>query len=185
MNGDSPVITTARLTLRPPIKADFAAWCGLMADEHSHFIGGPQLAPVAWRGLATMAGSWALDGFGMFSVIERDTGRWIGRVGPWQPDGWPGPEIGYGLVKEACGKGYAFEATSATIDWALDTLGWAEFIHVINPENAASIALALRLGSTDRGPGSLPPPWETDRVHIWGQTAAEWRGRRSTEADVH
>jgi RimJ/RimL family protein N-acetyltransferase len=183
LNNNLPAIETGRLTLRPPLQSDFGPWCGLMADEQAaRFIGGPQPASVAWRGMATMAGSWALKGFGMFSVIERTTGRWIGRIGPWQPEGWPGPEIGYGLIRSAWGKGYAYEGTSAAIDWVVDDLGWTEFIHIINPENAASIALARKLGSTERGPGCMPPPWENDVVNIWGQTAAAWRRRRRKEA---
>ena len=47
-----------------------------------------------------MAGSWALNGFGMFSVIEKASGLWLGRIGPWRPDGWPGNEVGWGLVSE-------------------------------------------------------------------------------------
>ena len=67
----------------------------------------------------------------MFSVIERDTGRWIDRVGPWELKGWPGHEIGYGLLRGAWGMAYAFEAASASIDWVLGRLRWIEFIHVI------------------------------------------------------
>jgi RimJ/RimL family protein N-acetyltransferase len=181
MNSNPPMLETARLTLRPPIQDDFAPWSAFMADEAaSRFIGGPQAMSISWRGMATMAGSWALKGFGMFSVIERDTGRWIGRVGPWQPEGWPGPEIGYGLIRDAWGKGYAYEAACASIDWALHNLGWPEFIHMINPENAASKKLARRLGSTSRGQGGLPPPWDKEILEIWGQTAEEWRQNRIT-----
>ncbi len=176
MNSNPPIIQTARLILRPPIQTDFAHWAAFMADEEaSRFIGGPQPTSVAWRGMATMAGSWALKGFGMFSVIERGTGRWIGRIGPWQPEGWPGPEIGYGLIRDAWGTGYAFEGATAAIDWALANLGWTEFIHIINLENAASVALATKLGSTNRGPGQMPPPWDKEIINIWGQTANEWR----------
>jgi RimJ/RimL family protein N-acetyltransferase len=182
MNSDLPTIKTARLILRPPIQSDFVSWSALMADEHAaRFIGGPQPASIAWRGMATMAGSWALKGFGMFSVIVSETGRWIGRIGPWEPEGWPGPEIGYGLIQDAWGKGYAYEGASASIDWAVDHLGWDEFIHIINPENAASIKLARKLGSTDRGPGRVPPPWENDVVNIWGQTAIDWRRHRAAK----
>ena len=34
----------------------------------------------------------------MFSVFEKDSGRWIGRLGPWEPHGWPGKEVGWGIV---------------------------------------------------------------------------------------
>jgi RimJ/RimL family protein N-acetyltransferase len=184
MDDNPPVIETARLMLRPPVQGDFAGWAALMADgEASRFIGGPQPLSIAWRGMATVAGSWALKGFGLFSVIERETGRWIGRIGPWQPEMWPGPEIGYALIRDAWGKGYAYEGVSAAIDWTLEHLGWAEFIHIIDPRNLASIGLAQKLGSTCRGQGSLPPPSDHEVVEIWGQTAAEWRSRVRRNGD--
>ncbi len=120
---------------------------------------------------------WALRGYGMFSAIERSTGRWLGRVGPNHPEGWPGTEIGWALVRDAWGRGYATEAAAASIDWAFGVLGWTEVVHVIAPENAASAAVATRLGSVNRGPTRLPAPYEDNRVDLWGQAAADWRSR--------
>ncbi len=77
-----------------------------MADEETaRFIGGVQTRPVAWRGFLTMAGAWAMQGFAMFSVIEKSSGRWIGRLGPWVPEGWPGTEVGWGLAARRMGQG--------------------------------------------------------------------------------
>lgn len=70
-----------------------------------------------------VAGSWSLLGFGMFSVLERDTGRWVGRVGPLHPDGWPGDEVGWGIARGAWGRGYATEAAAAAMEWSFDILG--------------------------------------------------------------
>jgi RimJ/RimL family protein N-acetyltransferase len=174
-----PTLETERLILRPPAADDFDAWASLMSDEVSaRFIGGVQPGPVAWRGLATVAGSWALLGFGMFSVIEKASGRWVGRLGPWMPDGWPGTEVGYGLLREFWGKGYATEGAAATMDWAFSHLGWTDVIHTIDPANVASQAVARRLGATYRGPGQLPPPFEHAQTEIWGQTRDEWMARR-------
>lgn len=171
-------IETARLILRPPLAEDLDGWAAFNANaEVMRFLDGPMSRAEAWRSLATMAGSWALKGFGMFSVIEKASGRWIGRIGPWQPEGWPGTEIGWGLTRAAWGKGYALEGAIAAIDWAFAHLGWTEVIHTIDPGNTASEALARRLGSTNRGPGRLPPPLADTPVDIWGQTAAMWRGR--------
>lgn len=39
--------------------------------------------------------------------------------------------------------------------------------------------LAQRLGSVNRGPGKMPPPYQNDPIDIWGQSAAQWRGRRA------
>lgn len=174
-----PVLHTERLILRPPCWEDFEPWAAFMADpEAARFLGGAQERAAVWRGLMCMAGAWQLRGFAMFSVIERSTGRWIGRLGPWQPEGWPGTEVGWGLAREAWGKGYAFEGACASIDWAFQNLGWSEVIHTIDPANHNSIRLAERLGSTDRGPGQLPAPFAHIAVRIWAQSKAQWFARR-------
>ncbi|WP_426751897.1 GNAT family N-acetyltransferase [Myxococcus sp. Y35] len=179
MSLPSLVLETPRLILRPPVAADLDGFAALLADPVSaRFIGGVQPRSVAWRSLCVMAGSWALHGFAMFSVLEKSTGAWVGRVGPWKPDGWPGTEIGWGLLREYWGRGYATEATTATLDWAFDHLGWTDVIHCIAPENTPSQQVALRLGSRLLGPGQLPPPLDTTRVDLWGQTRNAWRTRR-------
>jgi len=173
-------LQTARLTLRSLRMEDFEPWAAMMADtEAARFLGGLQVRAVAWRGFMTMAGAWQLQGFAMFSVIERATGRWVGRVGPWHPEGWPGREIGWAIIRPCWGRGYATEGAAASLDWAFDVLGWSEVIHSIAPDNLASQAVATRLGSNNRGPGRLPAPFETTRIDIWAQTRAEWRARRA------
>lgn len=177
MNG--PRIETGRLILRPPEEKDLDGWAAFMADpEASAFVGGLQSRPEAWRGMAAIAGSWMLKGFGMFSVIEKESESWVGRVGPLEPEGWPGPEIGWGIAREHWRKGYAAEAAAASIDWAFDALGWNRVIHCIAPANRGSIAVAERLGSRRLGEGRLPPPFEDHEVDIWGQSRTEWRRRR-------
>lgn len=178
-SSSSLVLETPRLVLRPPRMEDFDSWATMMADpEGSQFISGPQPRAVAWRGFMTVAGSWALLGFCLFSVIEKSSGRWIGRLGPMMPEGWPGPEVGWALVRDVWRKGYATEGVTAAMNWAFDHLGWTEVIHVIAPENHASQALARKIGSHRRGPGRLPPPSEDIKVDIWAQTRAEWKARR-------
>lgn len=175
-----PTIETERLILRPPEAQDLDGWAELMGDEEAaRFIGGVQPRGGAWRGLATMTGSWALHGFGMFSVVEKASGRWVGRLGPWRPEGWPGTEIGWGLVRSAWGKGYATEGAAAAADWAVTALGWDDLIHCIDPANFASARVAERLGSVRRDTGRLPAPFEHVEVDIWGQSADQWRRRRA------
>jgi RimJ/RimL family protein N-acetyltransferase len=171
---------TPRLRLRPTRIEDFDAWAAFMADtDAARFIGGQQTREAAWRGFAMMAGAWQLQGFAMFSVIEKATGRWLGRVGPWQPEGWPGTEIGWGIVRDCWGKGYATEAAIATIDWAFAELDWHDVIHVIDVDNVPSQRVAARLGSVNRGPGRLPAPFDVYRVDIWGQTRAQGEQNRN------
>jgi RimJ/RimL family protein N-acetyltransferase len=179
MPFDDLRLETPRLILRPPRLEDLDAWADMMLDEPTaRFIGGVMPRPVCWRQLMAMIGSWHALGFAMFSVIEKATGRWIGRLGPWQPDGWPGTEIGWAIARECWGKGYAVEGSAAAADWAFDTLGWTDMIHSIAPENVASVRVAEKLGSRNRGPGQLPAPFAEARIDIWGQTREEWRQRR-------
>jgi RimJ/RimL family protein N-acetyltransferase len=141
-------LETPRLVLRPPAAEDRSAWTDFLADERAaRFVGGAQGPHGAWRNLAMMIGAWELDGFGMFSVIDKASGRWLGRIGPWRPEGWPGPEIGWALAPAFWGHGYATEAARASMAWARERLGWRRVIHLIHPDNAPSLALARRLGS--------------------------------------
>ncbi|MNN90608.1 hypothetical protein D3C81_2085850 [compost metagenome] len=52
-------------------------------------------------------------------------------------------------------------------------------IHCIDPDNLASEKVARRLGSTNRGLGAMPPPFQHHPVNLWGQTRDEWRVNRA------
>lgn len=174
------VIETPRLILKVPTLAEFEPWCVYMADEESaRYIGKTQPPSVVWRAMCSIIGAWHAEGFAMFSAFEKSTGRWIGRLGPWAPHGWPGNEVGWGVIRDVWGKGYAYEGALASMDFAVDVLGWTDIIHSIHPDNVNSQKLAARLGSTNRGPGQMPPPYQNDPIDLWGQTAEEWKAQRA------
>ena len=174
-----PTLEPDRLILRPPVlETDFEPWCAFMADEETaRHIGGVQPPELVWRSICTIAGAWALTGCAMFSVVEKSTGRWIGRLGPWSPHGWPGTEVGWGIAREFQGRGYATEGAAAAMDFAFDTLGWDEAIHTIDPANTGSQAVARRLGSTILRQAEMPPPMSIT-LDVWGQSRDQWRARR-------
>jgi RimJ/RimL family protein N-acetyltransferase len=173
-------IETNRLLLRVPRASDFDGYAEMMADEQaSRHIGGPLQRAEAWRKFLQMPGAWLVQGFAMFSVVDKASGEWLGNLGPWHPEGWPGTEVGWAFRRSAWGRGYATEAAVAAVDWAFDHLGWHDVIHSIDPANLPSQALAQRLGSRNRGPGKLPPPLDAYPIEIWGQTREEWRARRA------
>jgi len=175
-------LETERLVLRPTSSEDFEGWAAFMGDaQAAHHIGGQQPRAVAWRGFLSMAGAWQIQGFAMFSVIEKSSSRWVGRLGPWMPEGWPGTEVGWGIVREAWGNGYATEGAAAAIDWAFEHLGWTEVIHTIAPDNLASQGVARKLGSRNLHAGRLPAPFEHLPIDIWGQSREEWFARRAHE----
>ena len=173
-----PILETERLLLRVQQAGDFERYAEMLAHPSSLHIGGPLLRHEAWRRFLQMPGAWMVQGFAMFSVVEKSSGRWMGQAGPWCPDGWPGTEVGYSFHMDARGKGYATEASAAAMDYAFDILGWDEVIHSISPENTAPQTVAQRLGSRNRGPGKLPPPLDVHAIEIWAQSRAEWAENR-------
>lgn len=173
-----PVIETARLRLRVPEERDFDGFVALMSDEiAAQHIGGVQSPSVTWRNMATVIGHWHWRGFGFFTVEERETGAWVGRVGPWYPHGWSQPEVGWSILRDHWGKGYAPEAAAASMDFAFGTLGWDEVIHLIAAENTNSQTVARKLGSYDTGRDEIVAGFGMT-TDVWGQTKAEWAENR-------
>ena len=167
-------IETERLILRNiDPERDFEPWARAMADENTvRYLGvKPMNRAEAWRSMALAIGHWSIRGYGFFSLEHRETGAWIGRVGPWYPQGWPAPEVGWTISPDYVGQGYATEAARAAIQYAFTELGWPQIIHVILEGNEASIAVARKVGSAlvrkQRGvPGVTDQP-----VLIYGQSA--------------
>ena len=175
-----PRIETERLILRLPRREDFDRYAAVYADEEAtRFLGGAMTRPAAWRKFLQGPGAWVIQGFAMFSVIEKSSGEWIGSLGPWRPEGWPGNEIGWVVHRKAWGKGYATEGATAAIDWAIANLGWNDIIHSIDTDNALAQNLARRLGSRILRRTKMPSPFENVELDVWGQTRAEWQARRA------
>jgi RimJ/RimL family protein N-acetyltransferase len=171
-----PVIETGRLILRPWRGDDIAPNTAMLSDPDTARFITPDRKPVTdelngWRNAAIMAGHWALHGFGMFAVEEKTSGKYAGRVGPWCPPGWPGFEVGWGIVKDFRGMGYAVEASRAAIDWVFDNIEVDRIIHNINPENVASQGVARRLGARIEGETRL----FGDVVDVWVTERRRWR----------
>jgi RimJ/RimL family protein N-acetyltransferase len=172
-------IHTPRLILRPPIKDDFEAWALMEADESVKAnTGAVQDQRESWGQLLSIAGHWSLTGWGSFCAIEKSSGRFIGRFGPSRPFGWPAVEIGWMLLPEFQGKGFALEGAVAAMDFAFSELGEVRVIHTIRPANMASQRLAEKLGSRNLGPIKLPPPFEDIPNDEWSQTREEWAKSR-------
>lgn len=167
-------IETERLILRDiDPERDFEAWARTMGDERTvRFTEGRVLDRArAWRHMAALIGHWQIRGYGFFSVEEKASGEWVGRVGPWYPEGWPAPEIGWTIAPEHWGKGYATEAARASLDYVFSTLGWPRVIHVILKGNDRSIAVAEKIGSSLIGTQRGLPGVTDEEVLIYGQEA--------------
>ena len=166
------ILETERLILREvDPDHDFEGWAKAMADETTvRYLGTtPMNRAEAWRSMAMVMGHWAIRGYGFFSLEHKKTGEWVGRVGPWFSEGWPGREIGWTISPDHTRNGYATEAAKASLEYVFNTLGWENVIHVILPGNVASIAVAEKLGSTLLRTQEGLPGITEGKVLIYGQ----------------
>ena len=146
--SEIPTLETERLILRGWRADDLDWYAPFLGDAHStRYIGGPMPRGEAWLRMAAQAGHWPLRGYGRFVLEDRTTKSVVGYCGPSYPVGFPEPEIGWGLLPAARGKGYATEAAQRTLQYVFGPLGWSTAVSMIGPENTASIRVAERLGA--------------------------------------
>ncbi|OWV90620.1 acetyltransferase [Rhizobium sp. R635] len=140
-------IRTGRLVLRMPDIDDFAAYAGMMASPRSAGMGGPFELRAAWGMFCHDIALWQLFGHGALMIDLAETGECVGQVGINHGPLFPEKELGWFVYEGHEGRGYATEAASALRDWAFATLKVSSLVSYIAPGNAASIAVAERLGA--------------------------------------
>ena len=115
-------------------------------------IGDPSPPQRTWMRILAYRGHWALLGFGYWAVEEKVTGRYIGEVGfaefkrDIQPSIEGMPELGWALITQAHGKGYATEALRAAVAWGDNHFGSARTACIIHQDNRPSFRVADKLG---------------------------------------
>lgn len=147
-----PVLETERLKLRGHRLDDFPASAAMWADPvvTRHIGGQPLSEEGTWTKFLRYVGHWALLGFGYWVVEEKATGRFVGEIGfaDYKRNIEPAltvPEIGWILMSQSHGKGYATEAVRAALAWG-DVHFRSSTACIINLENHASIRVAEKCG---------------------------------------
>jgi RimJ/RimL family protein N-acetyltransferase len=175
------MIETERLVLRRPALQDLEGYVRLFGDpdvmRYLSLEGRPMSRYGARQAFCGQVGHWELRGYGIFTVLERATGQFVGRVGPWFPEGWPGFEVGWALLSEFWGRGYATEAARASLDFAFSELRQEKVISLVMPDNVRSSAVALRLGEQFLGDMTLPHHGSDRKTNVFGMSREEWQSR--------
>lgn len=167
-------VHTERLVLRQLRESDGDAYAAMSADpEVMRYIGDgkPLTRDESWRSLAFMLGHWQLRGYGQWAAEERASGQFVGRIGLYNPAGWPGLEVGWMLRREFWGRGYATEGVRAALAIAFDELKPERIISLIQPGNEPSIRVALRIGESLTG----QVPLNGREVLLYAITRDDWR----------
>ncbi|MFL6585316.1 MAG: GNAT family N-acetyltransferase [Luteimonas sp.] len=153
-------IETERLLLRPHTIEDFDALRAMIRDPEvmRHITSIVPSDEDIWNRLLRYIGHWTAFGFGIFAVIERETGRNVGGAGfaDFRRDLGDAfsasPEGAWVFAKEAHGRGIASEATQAMHTWFDAQPFGGRSVCIINPDNAPSRTLAGKLGYVETGP---------------------------------
>lgn len=158
--GSGPRLKTARLWLRPPAPADLPALCAMNADpEVMRFFPAPMRPAEVEAMLGRIDAHWARCGFGFWAVERAADAEVIGLVGlaevnfalpgrPWPPPegARPAVEVGWRLVPQAWGQGFAREGAAEALRFAFDGIALHEVLSFTVPANTRSWGLMERLG---------------------------------------
>lgn len=148
----APELTTTRLRFRFWRDSDVDPFYDFYRDPRSQAVYGADVERSdVWRRVALFIGHWHLRGYGPWALEERASGKFVGYCGPWFPDGWGDPEIGWGIMPEFRGRGYAGEAGKRARDYGYRDVGLPRLVSYIDPGNSASLRVAEKLGAVPDG----------------------------------
>lgn len=150
------MIETDRLFLRPLALDDAPFILRLVTqDSWLRFIGDKKVHDLASAERYLREGPMAMQaryGFALQHVSLRNDATPIGVCGILKRDALPDPDLGFALLDEHAGHGYAAEAARAVIDDAEARLGVTTLLAIAQPDNARSVALLAKLGFRHEGP---------------------------------
>jgi len=142
-------VATARLLLRPMDALDAPALHALMDDPvAARYFPNPTPPPLerVEKWVARQAASWDERGYGLWAVCLRPDNEVVGWAGlQYLPD-TDETEVAYQIARGHWGRGLAAEAARAALDYAFQTLGLAQVVAVVHPENTASIRVIEKIG---------------------------------------
>lgn len=147
------LIATPRLDIRPFLPGDLDELHVMYGDPVvMSFIGDGRAATQEQTAQALLETIEDHDDRrpGLLACVERSTGELIGRGGfrAWEVDGVEETEIGWMVVRERQSEGLGTEQGAALRDYAFNVLDLDHVISVIQPQNAASIRVAEKVGAS-------------------------------------
>jgi RimJ/RimL family protein N-acetyltransferase len=175
------VLVTERLILRPFRPEDVPPYAALNSDPDTmQYLGGPRTAAQTEDHCRAANENLASRGFGRVAIQRQADGAFLGMCGLgreiWYPDDL---EIGWRLLREARGQGFATEAARAWIDHGFDVLGLPRVISIADIPNVKSIAVMKRLGFTHDHTATLMDGDQQFEAVIYAVTREAWTAART------
>ncbi|WP_101392821.1 GNAT family N-acetyltransferase [Streptomyces sp. TLI_146] len=181
MTLPTPILSTARLRLRPFADADADHLFALHSSTHvmRYWDSAPWNERARADRFIAMCGKMAEEGTGARVAIDRvSDGAFVGWCGltQWDPDN-RSASLGYVLDDAMWGHGYATEAAHALLQWAFDTLDLNRVQAEADTRNVASARVLEKNGFVREGTlredcvvnGEVSDTW------VFGLLRREWQ----------
>lgn len=144
------ILETERLYLREFIETDAANILALLnSPGWLEFIGDRQVYTIEQAKTAIANNyrrHYAEHGFGFWAVCLKADDTFIGMCGLVKRDLLEDVDIGYALLPEYVGQGYAYEAAQATLNYGYQVLKLPKIVAICDEDNVASVGLLTKLG---------------------------------------
>ncbi|TLY93509.1 MAG: GNAT family N-acetyltransferase [Gammaproteobacteria bacterium] len=176
INASTPILETPRLQVRRVASSDGSFFLRLLNDPS-------WLENIGDRGVHSDADAesyiknsiWAhyhINGYGMYAVQLKSTSLPIGICGLVKRDFLSAPDLGFALLPDYVGQGFASEAARGLMLHAQNKLGIGRLYAIARRGNYRSVRLLDRLGFRYEGPYATP---EGEQVELYA-TLSEGEG---------
>lgn len=145
----TPIFQSERLWCRRWISDDFASLLKVYSDlDAMRWVGDgrPLTHSACHEWFKVTAANYAKYGYGMFTLIEPQSGLVIGFAGLVHPGGQPEAEIKYALDRAYWGRGLASEAVPQLLQYGALVHGLKHIIATVAADNLASQRVLTKAG---------------------------------------
>lgn len=154
------ILETDRLCLRKLVDGDAAFILELVNDPD-------WLTHIGDRGVRTLSdasefiaegplASYSSYGYGLWLVELKEASTPIGLCGVLKRKHLAHPDLGYALLPQFRGQGFAIESCRGVLDYARSKLAISEVLAIVSPGNARSIGLLEKLCFAQAGTATMP-----------------------------
>lgn len=150
MTDPSTILQTERLALRELTQNDLDFVAAMLADlDVMRYYPKCLTRQEAQGWLDRQQQRYRFHGFGLWLVVERDSGLPVGQVGLLlqDVDNCFETEVGYLIHRPYWRRGYAFEAARGVLHHARRDRNFSRVISLVRPENLPSQGVARKLGA--------------------------------------
>ena len=172
------ILVTERCWLRETIEEDVDSFWKMYQDvEITRYTEQLYPTPDAERGYIREYRRlvYSFYEFGVWTVLDRQSGAVVGRAGLSVREGYELPELGFVIGREWQGRGLAGEVCQGILKYAWEQLGFGRIQVLVHEENAVSLHLCRKLGFREQA-----PPAQTERENFRERTVSAQTERESS-----